>query len=91
MIYLKAAALCAWAYFWNVLISIDQLANTLIGGDPDETLSSMFGKNVARCAICALICKWLDRVDKRHCHKSIEEDEGKQSIMAIWKRETRKG
>ncbi len=29
------------AYFINVLIALDQLANTLIGGYPDETLSSV--------------------------------------------------
>ncbi len=27
-------------YLKNLLISLDQLANTLIGGNPDETLSS---------------------------------------------------
>jgi hypothetical protein len=27
-------------YVWNVLIAIDQLANTLTGGLPDETISS---------------------------------------------------
>ena len=31
-------------YFWNILISIDQLVNTLFGGDPDETISSRLGK-----------------------------------------------
>lgn len=31
-------------YFWRVLISIDQLLNTVAGGDPDETLSSRLGK-----------------------------------------------
>lgn len=27
-------------YLWNVLVAIDQLINTLIGGKPDETLSA---------------------------------------------------
>jgi hypothetical protein len=27
-------------WFFNVLIAIDQLINTLVGGEPDETLSS---------------------------------------------------
>jgi len=31
-------------YFKNLLIALDQGGNTLIGGDPDETISSRFGK-----------------------------------------------
>lgn len=30
-------------YFKNVLISIDQLGNTLCGGDPDSTISARVG------------------------------------------------
>jgi hypothetical protein len=30
--------LCAW--FLNVLIGLDQLVNTVLAGEPDETLSS---------------------------------------------------
>jgi hypothetical protein len=66
-------------YFWNVLISIDQLANTLLGGFPDETLSSRMGKRAREgdsFAIC--FCKVLDVFDKDHCAKSIEEDEGRR-------------
>ena len=33
------------AYCFNVLIGIDQLANTLIGGQPDETISSRCYRN----------------------------------------------
>ena len=68
-------------YAFNVLISIDQLANTIIGGDPDETISSRFGKRVTTCRFCRFVCYWLDKFDPRHCHKSIEEDEGKDGII----------
>lgn len=64
-------------YIWNLLISIDQLFNTLLGGYPDETLSSRMGKN-QDCPVCRFICKLLDLVDKDHCQKSIEYDEGKR-------------
>lgn len=66
-------------YAWNVLISLDQLANTLLGGYPDETLSSRMGKRVDSCKICKLMCKLLDLIDKDHCKKSIERDEGKSA------------
>jgi hypothetical protein len=65
-------------YIWNVLISVDQLINTLLGGFPDETLSSRMGKRVIKknCKMCKLICRFLDLFEKDHCYKSIEKDEG---------------
>jgi hypothetical protein len=64
-------------YFWNILISADQLANTLLGGDPDETISSRMGKRAIKGdRLGGIICRLLDMFDKGHCKKSIEEDEG---------------
>ena len=78
-------------YIWNILVSIDQLINVVLGpllnvllrpvdkfGDPDETLSSVFGKNVQRgtCKGCYIICRILHLIDPDHCNKSIEKDEG---------------
>lgn len=80
------------AYLWNILVSLDQLANVAAGpllniilrpavarfGDPDETLSSVLGKNVeaGACVGCKLICRLLHRLDPGHCERSIERDEG---------------
>lgn len=69
------------AYLWNLLIAVDQLLNTLAFGDPDETLSSRLGKASGRCALCRAICRLLNRIDARHCEKSIELDEGKNGII----------
>jgi len=65
-------------YMWNFLIGIDQLANTVFGGFPDETLSSRMGKRVrlGNCPFCTFMCNVLHLFDKDHCNKSIEEDEG---------------
>lgn len=73
-------------------MALDQLANTLFCpllnkmvapggarfGFPDETLSSVFAKNVRlnKCKICVMICKVLHFFDKGHCENSIELDEG---------------
>ena len=63
-------------YLWNILISLDQLVNTLTFGNPDETLSSRWGKGARReCKFCTLMCKILDPIDPKHCANSIEEDE----------------
>lgn len=68
-----------WAF--NVLIGIDQLANAITGGDPDETISSRAGKarRQGRWWGCVL-CRLLDRIDPRHCAESIEEDEGGRAL-----------
>lgn len=73
----------AMRYIFNILISLDQLANTLLGGDPDETMSSRMGKRIAsgNCWGCYRVCRILHFIDKDHCRKSIEEDEGKDGVI----------
>jgi len=74
-------------YFWNILITLDQTANTILGGSPDETMSSRFGKwlalphNTWKWRVAYGICRTLHVIDKNHCIKSIEEDEGDRDIV----------
>jgi len=64
-------------YFWNMAISLDQLVSTATGGDPDETVSSRLGKAERRGnKFACFFCRALDFIQKDHCAKSIEEDEG---------------
>jgi len=58
----------------NILVSIDQFVNTVLGGDPDETISSRAAKSKAWPA--CVLCRVLDWLDKGHCRRSIEPDEG---------------
>lgn len=82
-------------YFWNILIWIDQGVNVILApllnilfavadnskfGDPDETLSSVLGKNAPSCKACKFMCKFLAMLDEKHCKKSIEMDEGGRSL-----------
>lgn len=60
----------------GVLIGIDQLANTVVGGLPDETLSSRFGRMVKdgrKSRTGSIACAVLDAIDGDHCSSSIEE------------------
>ena len=64
-------------YFWNILIAIDQLGNAVIGGDPDETISSRAGKDKKKGRKWAIYLCWvLNKIDTDHCKESIEDDEG---------------
>lgn len=68
-------------YIFNILVAIDQLANTLLGGDPDETISSRAGKLQHRVWWASLLCKILNKLDYKHCQNSKEGDEGKNRIV----------
>ena len=70
-------------YFLNVLIAIDQFVNTVLAGDPDETISSRLGKRQVtgnNDIITDTTCDILDKIDNNHCHDSIEYDEGKNAV-----------
>lgn len=80
---LKAAALAIWRYVFNLLIAIDQLGNTLIGGYPDETISSRAGKGALRGSVFwTFIAAFIDLLflpfERDHCRKAIEADEGER-------------
>lgn len=76
-------------YFWNLLIGIDQLANTFAGGDPDETVSSRIGKikrsHGGKIPWRHPFAKWLDMaletVDKGHSMDSIDDTEGNDQLF----------
>lgn len=75
-----------WGYnFW---ISVDQFVNTITLGDPDETISSRLGKwstypdsGVFRKTVGITACFFLDLVDKDHCEKNIDPEEGKDAVL----------
>lgn len=73
-------------YLWNIAISFDQFINTLFGGDMDETISSRMGKHLVkhdRCPFCLFLCKLLNYIQKDHCVKAIEVDEGKDQVTKL--------
>lgn len=62
-------------YVWNLLIAVDQLANTVFGGDPDETISSRAAKRAHRGG-WKIIARLIEAIDPGHLAKSREDDEG---------------
>lgn len=67
-------------YILNVLVAIDQLVNALIGGDPDETISSRASKNRHKWHWNILVII-LDFFDEGHSDKTREDDEGGDAIF----------
>ena len=66
-------------YLWNVLVGIDQLVNAILGGDPDETISSRCAKNQHKPTWRALGAM-LEFVDPGHLLRYRDDDEGGAAI-----------
>lgn len=67
-------------YFRRLFVALDQVLNAVTGGSPDETLSSRFFKDLdKRRVIPCILCVLLGWIDKDHCEKALEPDEGKIS------------
>ena len=76
-------------WFMNILISIDQLGNSLLLGDPDETISSRIGRikvkyggTIPWTRPVSKLTDWvLDKIDKNHSIDAIENDHGKAGLV----------
>lgn len=61
-------------YGFRVLVSLNQTLNALTGGEPDETLSSRWGRTREKRKFARLACWVLDKLQPCHCATSIERD-----------------
>lgn len=68
-------------YIRNIFISLDQLGNTLLFGDPDETISSRVGKNYHDTIFEKFINFIFWVKTENHCGESIEIDEGTNAVF----------
>ncbi len=68
-------------YNTNVMVALDQTFNAVLGGDEDETISSRAGKRQKTQKWAKYLCKFLNLLDKGHCDKYIEKDEGSNQVI----------
>jgi hypothetical protein len=74
-----AAAVAGNDRAWRVAVSNDQTLNAALNGSEDETISSRAGKAALQDKRWGcVLCKFLDRIDKNHCRRVIEIDEGQR-------------
>lgn len=67
------------SYFRRLFVAVDQLANVILGGNEDETISSRIGKDAQRGRkFACVLCRVLHWLDPFHCEKAIERDRGKR-------------
>lgn len=66
-------------YFKNIGTALSRLISTILGGDPEDTISLRLAQCKDRCRVCFFLCRFLELFDKDHCNKatkrkSIDED-----------------
>lgn len=63
-------------YFYNLCVAFDQLANTLLGGYPDETLSSHSWRCRNKSCFWKFMCKFINclMLNKNHCELAFYKD-----------------
>jgi hypothetical protein len=78
-------------YLLNILISLDQFGNSLLLGDPDETISSRLGRIKVkwggeipwRRPVAKITDYILDKIDPNHSIDAIEYDEGHYGLADL--------
>lgn len=65
-------------YFFNILIALDQLANTLFFGDPDETISSRLGREYPNSILRKVVDFFFG---KGHCRDVADNGDSGKSIL----------
>lgn len=76
-----------WQYAYNVCLSGSQMVNTVLGGDPDESLSSRLGRAeqdgvaVVKYGVAPVTDVLLGT---HHCQESIEASESRLQEVWAW-------
>ena len=74
-----------WRYVLNWILLIDMAGNTLIAGDPRETISSRMGKIISKQngakTFPYYLCRFLSLFDHRHCEDAINKSVGERDLV----------
>lgn len=76
-----------WQYSYNLCLATSQLSNTVLGGDPDESLSSRFGRaqeDGVWAAKYGMAPVTNVLVGPDHCRRCIEYDEPRNKELWAW-------
>jgi hypothetical protein len=74
-------------YVMNLLIALDQLFNVILGGNPDETISSAVGRKAIEGRKWALIAEKVINAlfwfDPNHCRSRVEWEEYLVTVVEL--------
>jgi hypothetical protein len=83
----EGTAFAPWQYTYNLCLAGSQFSNTVLGGDPDESLSSRFGRAQEDGVVpvrfgLAPVTNVI--VGPDHCRRCIEHDERRNKELWSW-------
>lgn len=78
------------SYFLRVLLALDRLANTVLGGSDKETISSRAGRHAGEDQIASNLAHLLDLIDQDHVFKSLNLPEPEVAVLRLRFEEWRK-
>jgi hypothetical protein len=63
-------------YLVNLVHLLDQVLNTILGGDPRMTLSARMGRDLSlgKCKFCGFVCKILNLFQPNHCDRAWQSE-----------------
>lgn len=68
-------------YLMNLLIAADRFGNTVMGGDPDETISARSGRLRDKDPkTWGVLAELLDQIQKNHVQDAIQNDAARASF-----------
>jgi hypothetical protein len=83
----EGTAFVPWQYAYNLCLAGSQFSNTVLGGDPDESLSSRFGRAEEDGIVpirYALAPVTNVLVGPDHCRRCIEHEEPRNKELWSW-------
>lgn len=72
-------------WIWNLLISLDQLGNSLIGGSPDETISARAGRYAGKIWYWTGLAWILNKIDPGHTEDAIKAEEERRQYPPVYR------
>lgn len=71
-------------YLQNNGTAISRLGSTILGGDPEDTISLRLGECESTCKVCWILCRFLSLFEKEHCQKA-RERKSMQEDTEMWR------
>ena len=72
-------------WLWNILIGLDQLANTILGGAPDETISARSERYLGKVWYWTGLAWLLNKLDPGHTADAIKSEQERRHLPPAYR------
>ena len=72
-------------WLWNILVSLDQLGNVILGGSPDETISARAGRYQGKVWAWTGLAWILNKLDPGHTKDAIKSEQERAHFPPVYR------